>query len=217
MNGGTACALGAAVTLLGACAQPEKPMSHAAWQAEAVRSWPGETRARLIAGAEAVLNHAAPRRLSFEYTQNGFRALRRSTLYGGLVTAELSDRWRFAASANDAGAAATVRMVQHGTASAGTRSQSYREPNLAIGGFRLFYARLDYVLGRRADWVSCAAAAAALGLDPAAPGTGALCGLGTEDGPPPPRLVAPAPVRPGTRGTGAARSPVPPDLPDGVD
>jgi hypothetical protein len=104
-----------------------------------------------------------------------------------------------------------VRIVQRGTAQAGSHSERFRENQVYLGSLRLFYARIDYLLGRRADWITCSEATDKLQLPPGGPGLQSLCSL-THQGrdAPPPAKVAPRPA--GTRVPPKAPPP-PPELP----
>jgi hypothetical protein len=175
--------------LLAACARPERTTSHADWMREATRVWPGETKARVIAAGEAVVKHSDPRDIQVEYSKQGFVARRKFFIYAVLATADGEDRWTFHASENADGASASVRIIQRGTAQSGRFSERFRENQVYVGSLRLFYARIDYLLGRREDWVSCSQAVEKLRLPPQAPGLQALCSVTHQgaDAPPPPK------------------------------
>jgi hypothetical protein len=180
-----------AILVLSGCMRPERTTSHADWLKEATRTWHGETKARVIAAAEAVLKHSDPKDFTFEYSKSGFSARRRFFIYAVIATAEGEDRWTFAASDNSEGASASVRIIQRGTATAGRATERFRDNQTMVGSFRLFYARLDYMLGKRADWISCADAPIRLDLAREAPGLQALCSMTHQanDHAPPARLV----------------------------
>jgi hypothetical protein len=194
-------AIVAAMLVLPACAMPERTMSHAAWMQEATRIWPGETKARVIAAAEAVVKQSDPRDIQLEYSRQGFVARRKFFLYAVLATAEGEDRWTFDASENSEGASASVRIIQSGVASSGRFSERFRENESYVGSFRLFYARIDYMLGRRADWITCSDAARKLELPTETPGLKALCTLTHQgaDAAPPARLAPKASAQAITR------------------
>jgi hypothetical protein len=164
-----------------ACARPERTTSHADWMREATRIWPGETKARVIAAAEAVVKHSDPRDIQVEYSKQGFVARRKFFIYAVLATASGEDRWTFHASENAEGASASVRLIQF--------SERFRENQVYVGSLRLFYARIDYLLGRREDWISCSQAVEKLRLPSEAPGLQALCSVTHQgaDAPPPPK------------------------------
>ena len=162
---------------LAACARPERTASHADWLKEATRVWPGETKARVIAAAEAVVKHSDPRDTNLEYSKAGFVARRKFFIYAILATVEGEDRWTFSSSENSEGASASVRIIQRGTSQAGRFSERFRDNQTLVGSLRLFYARLDYMLDKRADWISCSDAPTKLALPSEAPGLQSMCSI----------------------------------------
>jgi hypothetical protein len=185
----------AALLALAACTPAVRVATHDEWLREATRTWPGETRARVIAAADAVLKHADPRDTAVEYNHHGFTARRKFFIYALIATASGTETWTFSSAENEQGASATVRIIQRGTAQAGSQSERFRENQVYLGGLRLFYARIDYMLGRRPDWIACSEATEKLQLPPGAAGLQSLCSL-THQGrdAPPPAKVAPRPA-----------------------
>jgi hypothetical protein len=174
------------------CAHPERTTSHADWTKEATRRWAGESKARVIAAAEAVVKHADPADTKLEYNRSGFTARRKFFIYAVIAAANGEDRWTFSASENLEGASAAVRIIQRGTTVAGQASQNFRDNQTMIGSLRLFYARLDYMLGKRPDWITCSEAVAKLALPREAPGLQSLCSITHQgsDAPAPNKLEA---------------------------
>ncbi|KAA2241212.1 hypothetical protein [Salinarimonas soli] len=177
----------AMVVALGGCVGAPKVESHGQWLAEATRTYAGETAPRVIAAAEAVLRHADPGDVTFDYRLGGFRAERKFLVYAVLAAAEGEDRWTFNASQSGRAVRASVFLTErarvHGTGGARQVNANRQQ----VGTFRLFYARIDYLLGLRPDWVTCREAPGKLGLPPDAAGTQGLCGLTLQgrDAPPP--------------------------------
>jgi hypothetical protein len=200
-----------AAVCMTACTPAHRVTDHAEWLKEATRVWPGETRARVIAAAETVVKHADPRDTTVEYNRHGFAARRKFLIYAVVATASGTENWTFSSAENEDGASATVRIIQRGTAQAGNYSERFRENQVYLGSLRLFYARIDYLLGRRPDWINCAEAAEKLALPAANPGLQSLCSL-THQGrnaPPPPRVPQKAAVTSGK----PSGPPPPPALP----
>ena len=104
-----------------------------------------------------------------------------------------------------------MRIIQRGTAQAGNQSERFRENQVYLGSLRLFYARMDHLLGRRADWITCAQAPERLALPPGNAGLQSLCSLTHQgrDAPPPPRI----PPKPPQGKITPAGPPAPPALP----
>jgi hypothetical protein len=177
------------ILLLAGCAQAERTTSHADWLKEATKRWNGESKARVIAAAEAVVKHSDPSDIKVEYNRSGFTARRKFFIYAVIAAANGEDRWTFSVSENADGASAAVRIIQKGTTIAGQSSQRFRDNQTTVGSLRLFYARLDYMLGKRPDWITCREAVAKLSLPAEAPGLQSLCSI-THQG-----ADAPAPAR----------------------
>jgi hypothetical protein len=193
--------------VLAGCTSPAVIESHAEWLHETIRTYPGETSARVIAAAERVLKASDPHDVKFDYGTGGFRVTRPFLIYAVVASEEGQDSWSFRASENEVEATASVSFRQavtdkfivpiaspssshlrFGVVTASSSGQKH-----VIGSYRLFFARMDYLLGKRKDWVLCADAPALLKLDPEAPGTDGLCGItfqGDETRPPP--LIAPS-------------------------
>lgn len=196
---------------LAACTQGERVGSHDDWLKEATRVWPGETRSRIIAAAESVIRQADPRDTTVEYSRNGFTARRRFLIYAVIATASGTETWTFSSAENEQGASAAVRIIQRGTAQAGGQSERFRENQVYLGSLRLFYARMDHLLGRRPDWITCSEAPAKLALPPGNPGLQSLCSATHQgrDAPAP----SPVPPKPSSTKATPAGPPAPPSLP----
>ncbi len=110
------------------------------------------------------------------------------------------DRWTFHVSENAHGASASVRLVQRGTATTGRVGERFRENQVYLGTLRLFYARIDHLLGRREEWIACRDAVARLSLPTEAPGLQGLCSLTHQgaDAPPPPKVATQTKTAPAT-------------------
>jgi hypothetical protein len=198
--------------LLTACARPQRVENHADWLKESTRVYAGETRARVIAAAEAVLKHADGRDTRFEYNQNGFSATRPFGMNALAVGIKGEDRWTFSVREGKAGSATALRVIRSGTASAASKRSRFRENVVYLGSFRLFYARIEYVLGRRTDWISCEKARAALDLPGDAEGTDLLCGITHQSADAPPERPPAKSASPSPAMRKAPDLPTPPDL-----
>jgi hypothetical protein len=84
---------------------------------------------------------------------------------------------------------ASISVSEAGVASGGYSVQRYERQMASIPLYRLFWNRVDYMLGRRADWVTCGEAAAELEKTNTntAEALGGLCGPTSDgrDAPPP--------------------------------
>jgi len=151
--------------------------------AEATRTYPGESRERVIKAAEIVLKISDPSDFEFRYNINGFTGLRRYVIYAVITAVAGREKWEFQTDDTASGLRASVSISEAGSASGSYGQQTPYEGVMASAPlYRLFWNRVDYMLGRRLDWVSCADAAKEL----AASNTnelalGGLCGP-TSDG-----------------------------------
>jgi hypothetical protein len=131
--------------------------------AEATRVYQGESRERVLKAAETVLKISDPADFEFRYTLTGFTGLRRYMVYAVVTTAVGREKWEFLTEPDPAGLRASVSISEEGTASGAYGSQNRYEGTMAsVPLYRLFWNRVDYMLGRRADWVTCGEAGAEL-------------------------------------------------------
>jgi hypothetical protein len=181
----------ASLSALASCAAPEIN-SRAEFEAEAVRTFAGIPASKVTAAAEAVIAQSDPGDVSFRRSLSGFEASRRYLVVLPTMTGMHGNvEFRFEAAETPAGTRASLAVVDQMNIAGWTSTTPYTNtaPNNAAL-FRLFWARVDYVLGRRPDWLTCAMASAQ--LESPFKGTDALealCG-GTAQG-----ANAPAPQR----------------------
>lgn len=182
----------AGVFLVSACAAPHQIVDRSDFLAEATRTYPGETTERVIEAAQRVLRQSDPADFEFRNTMNGFSGLRRYVVYAVIAAAVGREKWDFDVVRESNGVRAALSVSDAGRASGGYSAQAYEGAMASIPLYRLFWARVDYVLGRAAEWKTCAEAEAELSKTNTntAAGLGGLCGP-TSDGrnsPPPPQL-----------------------------
>lgn len=185
----------------GSCAAPHQIINRDDFLAEAIRHYPGETRERVIKAAETVLRISDPTDWDFRYTLNGFVGLRRYVVYAVLASAQGQEKWEFLAD-EDAAKPNTIRasvsISEAGVTTGGYSVTPYEGKMASIPLYRLFWSRVDYILRKRPDWVTCGEAATE--LEKSKTNTQALsglCGSTSEgrDAPPPERLPALAVVQ----------------------
>jgi hypothetical protein len=182
--------------LLAACAQPHQIEDRQDYIAEATRSFPGETRERVISAAQVVLKLSDPSDFDFRYTLDGFVGLRRYFVYAVLASQQGQEKWQFVTRENPGAIDASVSISEAGTVSGGYSTTPFERAMNSIPLYRLFWSRVEYVLGRRSDWVTCDEAAKPLGDTKTniAEALGGLCGSRSNgrDAPPPAQM---APMR----------------------
>jgi hypothetical protein len=190
------------VALAGCAAAPHQVRDRDDYLAEATRVFPGETRERVLKAAETVLRISDPTDFEFRYTLTGFTGLRRYFIYAVVASASGREKWEFLTEPDPAGLRASVSISEDGTASGGYSSNRYENAMASIPLYRLFWSRVEYMLAKRPDWITCDQAEAELHETNtnAVAALGGLCGP-TSDGrnapaPEPfPPLVKPPPPR----------------------
>lgn len=193
-----AIAIGVALTCA-SCAAPHQIMDREDFLAEAIRHYPGETRERTIKAAETVLRVSDPKDWDFRYTLNGFVGLRRYVVYAVVASSVGQEKWEFLADEDVAkpnSIRASVSISEAGVASGGYSSTPYEGKMASIPLYRLFWDRVDYMLRKRPDWVTCDEATAKLESTRSSPAAlSGLCGP-TSDGrdAPAPEPLPPLPV-----------------------
>jgi hypothetical protein len=178
--------------MLCSCAAPHQIRDRSDFLAEAQKDFPGETRERVISAAETVLKISDPDDFEFRYTMTGFTGLRRYFIYAVLAAAQGREKWEFTTEQLPNGMRAAITVSEAGTTVGGNSSTPYEGQMASVPLYRLFWARVEYVLGRRSDWVTCDEAAKPLQASNtnAAAALGGLCGATSNgrDAPPPNQL-----------------------------
>jgi hypothetical protein len=175
--------LALAATLAGCAATPHQVRDRDDYLAEASRVFPGENRERVLKAAETVLRISDPTDFEFRYTLTGFTGLRRYFIYAVLAAASGREKWDFMTEPEPAGLRASISISEEGTASGGNSANRYENAMASVPLYRLFWARVEYMLSKRPDWVTCEQAAGELkdSNTNAVAALGGLCGP-TSDG-----------------------------------
>jgi hypothetical protein len=180
----------AALLLSGCASAPHQITDREDFVAEGTREFKGETAERVIKAAEIVLKTSDPSDFEFRYNLDGFEGLRRYVVYAVLATAVGREKWDFRAVRSEAGAIrASVSISEAGRTTGGYSSTPYEGAMASIPLYRLFWTRVEYILGRRPEWISCQEALEA----ERAKNTNALAALGGLCGPTSDGRDAPAP------------------------
>jgi hypothetical protein len=183
---------------LGGCAAaPHQVRDRDDYLAEATRVFPGETRERVLKAAETVLRISDPADFEFRYTLTGFTGLRRYFIYAVIASASGREKWELQTEPDSTGLKASISISEEGTSG----RNRYEGAMASVPLYRLFWSRVEYMLNRQPDWVTCEQATAELqASNTNAAALGGLCGP-TSDGrnapapEPLPPLAKPAPPR----------------------
>jgi hypothetical protein len=177
------------LVLTGCASAPHEVRDRDDYLAEASRVYPAETRERVLRAAETVLRISDPNDFEFRYTLTGFVGLRRYFIYAVLASASGREKWEFMTEPEPAGLRASVSISEEGTASGGYSASRYENAMASVPLYRLFWSRVDYMLRKRADWLTCQQA----GTELAATNTNSATALGGLCGPTSDGRDAPAP------------------------
>ena len=152
--------------LLAGCATERPPMSEADWNRMVSRDYPGKSAKQVLDAAEQLWRLSGGKRFTIEHGDSGLTATRHWQNYEPMVLITGVDDWTL--DVTEAGGAThakvSIRTSQrHTTASLlGMTPATHTGPR--VGGevqgtsiYDLFWARMDYLLGVRSDWMSCAA------------------------------------------------------------
>lgn len=157
----SAIALLVAALIVGGCAstpEPSRP-SPTEQEAAATRFYADIDRDRYFAAVEEVFLLADGTDFEFSYNDNGNRLTATREWFAFLIFAAGSgtDTWTVRAVEKDGGIEGTVDAYHHTIVSDGSMYGPKESSGdmLTIAAGNLFWDRVDYVLGRRADWPSC--------------------------------------------------------------
>jgi hypothetical protein len=191
---GRALWIAALVASVGACAAPPQITDRSEFLAEATRTYQGETTERMILAAQSVLEQSDPKYFEFRNTLNGFSGLRRYYVYAVIAAQNGRERWDFTADRGPNGAVrAGLTIADVGASQSGYNRTAYDVQMASIPMYRLFWSRVDYVLGRSENWTTCEDAEVQFHDTKISPlvALGGLCGPTSHgrDGEPPERLA----------------------------
>jgi hypothetical protein len=141
---------------------PVQIMDRGDYLAEGTRLYPNESKERVIQAAETILKTSDPTKIDMRYVNDGFTALRRYFVYAVIVAASGQEKWEFHTEERARAIEASLSISEAGVSSGPYTSTPYEGAMKSIPLYRLFWQRMDYMLGRRPDWVSCEEAEAPL-------------------------------------------------------
>lgn len=202
MRVGRAAVVSALFLLSGCGGAPHRIVDRDDFLAEATRHYRGESRERVIRAAEIVIKMSDPEDVEMRYTAAGFVALRKYFIYAVFASASGREKWEFTVEDAPGEKVASLSISEAGTSTDGHSVTPYESAMNNFPLYRLFWKRVDYILGRRPDWVSCdqeEQAVRAQGQNPVV-ALGGLCGP-TSSGrnAPPPEAFAAVIAKPRTR------------------
>ncbi len=138
------------LTLISGCAA-RRALTRAQYMTMVSRTYEGVKPKEAIAAAEKLLRLADEEDITFQHSEQGFRAHRAWLLYFVLAAATGTDIWTVTAAPVEGGA--KVTMYLHRVGGGIIPSGVFPADTMAI--YDLFWGRMDYLLGRRDRWMTC--------------------------------------------------------------
>lgn len=122
---------------------------------EGTREYIGESPERVIGASQVVLKLSDPDDFKFINNLNGFTGLRSYSYYAVFAAVSGTEKWEFQTQPT-AGAVKASIAISDASAAGNKYGTSVGErPMASVALYRLFWNRVDYMLGRRSDWVTC--------------------------------------------------------------
>lgn len=155
--------------LLSSCVSTKPPLSRDEWLRMTTRTYEGVTKEQVLTAAERLFRLADGNDFMIAHSEEGFVASRNWSVYLVLAASFGTDVWQLrAAEYGTTGTKVSVSVsTQVGTVGAVATGSGGAAPMTtpAAGGavngtaiYELFWARMDYLLGRSPVWMDCRAA-----------------------------------------------------------
>lgn len=152
--------------LLGGCATQHPPQSREDWLKTTTRTYSGVTKDQALTAAEKLLRLADGDDFALTYTADTVQATRSWSVYLVIAAAMGTDYWTIRA--DQVGDAVKVAVqvntqsqsitpmptTTSGTWTAGTMPMS-GSPVMGTAIYDVFWARMDYLLGKADEWMTC--------------------------------------------------------------
>jgi hypothetical protein len=146
-----------AVTAIGltACATLPEMNTREEFLAETTKTYHGETKERVIKAAELTVRSTGAGNLDFRHAPDGFTAFRPYVLYLVVAAKIGREKWAFATTERPNQVLASISLSDEGETITSTGPSRTDVAAKHAPVYRLFWKRMDYFLGRTADWPSC--------------------------------------------------------------
>lgn len=185
-----------AVFTVGCATTPPPEMTRQEYLALVNRTYDGASAEEVLAATEKLFRLADPDDVKFQHFDNGLRVHRPWMIYVVLAATVGTDVWDVRVAPTQGGTRITVHLstttgsitgAPMTTSGGHTYTQAITTP--PAGGipvsstavYDLFWARLDYLLGRRDDWMTCEEVTARVKKGFVYGSTEALCSVTTDD------------------------------------
>lgn len=154
-----------AICFAAGCATKHPTMTREEWLNTTTRHYENKTKEDVFAAAEKLFTLSDGDDYTFQHTDDALFATRQWSMYMIIAAASGTDHWVLTAKETDKGVKATVRASTNSSSiiPMGTTGGDYSAATTPMAGtpitgnslYELFWARMDYLLGLRTDWMTC--------------------------------------------------------------
>ncbi len=149
------------------CTPLHQPLSRSQWLDLTTQRYSGVTKEQLISAAEEVLTLADGRDFNFAHDEAGFTASRQWMLYMIIASAAGTDVWRFSVheekdetlraqlQISSMSSSVVPYQVIGGNSIGAFTTPAMSAPVKGTSTYKLFWYRLDYILGLSNFWFDC--------------------------------------------------------------
>lgn len=151
--------------LLTGCATTQPQLSREEWLSITSRSYEGVTKEQVISSAERLFRLADGDDFNVVHTEDGLYASRNWSAYMVIAAAMGTDYWqvKVAPDGNRFKAYVQVNSQAQGVTPMATTNGAWTATTTPMAGspvmgtaiYDVFWARMDYLLGKRSDWMNC--------------------------------------------------------------
>ncbi|MCZ4065392.1 hypothetical protein NB636_10370 [Oxalobacter aliiformigenes] len=158
-------ALLVAALIITGCATQHPTMTREEWLNTTTRHYEDKTKEEVFSAAEKLFTLSDGNDYTFQHTDDSLYAVRKWSMYFVIGFASGTDNWVVTAKETEKGVKASVRASIDGSGmapmptvggdiSAGTIPLA-GTPVTGTSLYELFWARMDYLLGKRSEWMTC--------------------------------------------------------------
>lgn len=153
-----------ALVSLTACAAPPKQLTRNEWLNATSRTYAGVSKEQALDAVEKLLRLADGSDFNIMHTDSGISATRPWISYAVIVAVSGTDYWDIRATPVDGGVKVSVRVttqsqdtmpMQMGDDMMVMNSANPGAPAYGVAVYDVFFARLDYLLGKGGAWMTC--------------------------------------------------------------
>jgi hypothetical protein len=153
------------VGMITGCATARPQLTRDEWLAVTSRNYEGVTKEQAIGAAERLFRLADSKKFKIVYTEDGIYAARNWMDYLVFTVITGTDYWLFKVTPTVNGVKASVQVntQAQGLMPIPTTNGAWTATTSPMAGmpvdgtaiFDVFWARMDYLLGKRTDWMDC--------------------------------------------------------------